>query len=177
MSLPNRRSVLRLGLTAGLASGLAACFKPLYGPTASGQNLSSVLASIDVEKMMMPLDLEELGHELRSELVYQLNGSGIPAPKRYKLKLNYNQRLSNPIIDAETGRATTASVTGAVDYTLLDSDGKTVVTKGRVDALVTYERPAQRFASLRARRDANRRLGKELAGHIKNRLAMALSAR
>lgn len=177
MSSLDRRMLVRLGLAAGISLGLAACFRPLYGPTASGQNLAAVLASIDVEKMLVPLNYELLAHELRSELIYQLNGSGLPAPKRYKLKLTYSQTVSSPIIDAETGRATTSSITGSSDYTLVDSDGKTVVAQGRVQAFVTYERPAQRFASIRALRDAQRRLAKELAGHIKTRLAATLSAR
>lgn len=176
MSLPDRRSLLRLGLAAGLSLGLAGCFKPLYGPTASGENLSSVLAAIEIEPMSLPMQQEELGHELRSELIYLLNGSGIPQPKRYRLRLAYAQSQTSPIIDAETGRALTSSITGAIDFTLVDSTDK-VVAKGRANALVTYERPAQRYASLRAYRDANKRLGKTLAGMIKTQLAAKLSGR
>lgn len=176
MSLPDRRSLLRLGLAASLSLGLAGCFKPLYGPTASGQNLSSVLAAIDVEPMALPLQLEEFGHELRSELIYLLNGSGIPQPKRYKLRLTYSQTQGSPIIDAETGRALTSTIGGVVNFTLVDNNDKEVLM-GRANAMVTYERPAQRYASLRAYRDANKRLGKTLAGMIKTQLAAKLSAR
>jgi len=176
MSSLDRRSLIRLGLAAGLSLGVSACFKPLYGPTASGENLSSVLASIEVEPMALMLQQEELAHELRSELIYLLNGSGIPQPKRYRLRMAYSQNAQSPIIDAETGRSLTATLTGTIDFTLHDAKDN-IVMKGRANAMVTYERPAQRFASVRANRDANRRLAKTLAGHIKTQLAAKLSAR
>ncbi len=177
MSSPDRRTFVKLGLAATAALALSACFKPLYGPTASGQDLSTVLASITVDKVPTAVEYEEFANELRSELIYMLNGSGKPATKRYTLRMNFLQNVASPIIDSETGRATTSTVAGSIDFTLLDSDGKTVASQGRVQGMVTYERPAQRFASLRARRDAYNRLAKELAGHIKTRLALTFSGR
>ncbi len=176
MSLLDRRSFFRLGLAAGASLTVAACFRPLNGPTASGQNLAAILASIDVEKLSVPMEHEELAHELRSELIYLLNGSGVQTAKNYRLTLSYTQIAASPLIDAETGRATTSTITGSVDYTLYDRTNK-IVGQGRVQAMVTYERPAQRFASIRALRDAKLRLAKELASHVKIRLASTLSAR
>ncbi|MEN3929614.1 LPS assembly lipoprotein LptE [Microvirga sp. W0021] len=175
MSSLNRRTLVRLGLVATVSLGMAACFRPLYGPTSSGKNLADILASIDVEKMAVSYEQEELAHELRSELIYLLNGSGMPAPKAYKLKLSYSQASASPMIDAETGRATTTTLTGTVNYTLTDFDNKVISAQGRVQSMVTYERPSQRFASLRANRDAQKRLAKELARHVKTRLAAKLS--
>lgn len=177
MSSLDRRNLLKLGLVAGMALTLSACFKPLYGPTASGGNLAAILAAIEVEKVGVPLDQEEFAHELRNDLIYQLNGSGLPTVKTHKLRLGYSQGVTSPIIDSETGRATTSSITGTVDYTLISNDGKTISAQGRVQTLVTYERPSQRFASLRALRDARLRMAKELAVQIRTRLAATLSSR
>ena len=41
--------------------GLSACFRPLYGPTASGQSLQTVLASIDVPEIEWPPALANTG--------------------------------------------------------------------------------------------------------------------
>ena len=44
-----RRPLLRAGLIAVLGLGLSACFRPLYGPTASGVPLQDLLASIKID--------------------------------------------------------------------------------------------------------------------------------
>jgi LPS-assembly lipoprotein len=109
-----RRAALRSALAAGLGVVLAGCFRPLHGPTASGQQLDDVLAAIDVAPVTTSTAYERLGHYLRNELIFDLNGSGVPAPKRYRLALAFSQVLSTPIVDTATGRAQTANVTGTV---------------------------------------------------------------
>ena len=96
----------RLGAVLALTLGLAACLRPLYGPTATGERLDSVLASIEVPMMRVNPVHERMSHYLRSELIFDLNGSGVPAPKRYSLTLDYDQQVESPIVDLATGRAT-----------------------------------------------------------------------
>jgi LPS-assembly lipoprotein len=169
-------SLARLAIVAGLSLGLSACFKPLYGPTASGESLQNVLAAIDVPEVTWPDNRAMMGHYLRSELIYALNGSGSAVPKRYVLKLALARSLSTPIVDTETGRATSAIVGGTVTYTLTSPDGRTVITQGTATSSTTYDRYQQRFATVRAGRDAEIRLAKVLAEQIKTRLAATLSA-
>jgi LPS-assembly lipoprotein len=57
---------------------LAGCFRPLYGPTASGEKLQDVLAAVDVEMPSTPAGQERIGHYLRSELIFDLDGSAGP---------------------------------------------------------------------------------------------------
>src|SRR4051795_12456065 len=100
MSSLNAKNVARLAAIAGLTIGLSACFRPLYGPTASGESLQAVMASIDVPENQLPDSQSQVEHYLRSELIFNLNGSGVPEPKKYRLVLNYNQGLSTPIVDS-----------------------------------------------------------------------------
>ena len=170
------KPLARLALVAGLSLGLSACFKPLYGPTASGESLQTVLASIDVPEIEWPDNQAVMGHYLRSELVYALNGSGSDTPKRYVLRMALSRSLSTPIVDTETGRASSAIVGGTLSYTLTSLDGNTVYTRGTATSTTSYDRYQQRFATVRAQRDAEIRLAKVLAEQVKTRLAATLSA-
>jgi LPS-assembly lipoprotein len=166
----------RVAASVALALTLTACFRPLYGPTASGERLDNVLASIEVAEIDATPESERFSHYLRSELVYDLNGSGQAAAKRYKLALSFGQRLASPIVDTATGRAQAATLTGDVTYTLTTLDGSRVVTSGKATASATYDRSAQRFATVRAARDADIRLAKVLSEQIRTRISAALAS-
>jgi LPS-assembly lipoprotein len=157
--------------------GLAGCFRPLYGPTASGEPLGAVLASIEIAPVAASLPQERVGHYLRSELTFDLNGSGVPAPKRYKLTMSFTEHAQSPIVDTTTGRAQSATLTGTVNYKLTSLDGSTVVSEGTATGYASYDRSPQRFATVRAAREADIRLAKTLSEQIKLRLAAALATR
>jgi LPS-assembly lipoprotein len=171
-----RRSA-RLLLAAAVAGSLSACFRPLYGPTATGEPLKDVLAAIEVEKVATRTNRERIGHYLRSELIFDLDGSGEPPPKRYKLALVVRDGLAAPIVDSATGRAVSAILTTDVDYILTNFDGSLTITKGTATASASYERTAQRFGDVRAARDAEIRAAKLIAEQIRTRLAAALVSR
>lgn len=177
MSSLNLKGLARLAVVAGLSLGLSACFRPLYGPTASGESLQTVLASIEVPELKWSDAQARVGHYLRSEIIYALNGSGSDTPKRYVLSLSLGQSLQTPIVDTVTGRAQTATIIGNLTYTLTTKDGAKPVTTGTATSYATYERFPQRFATVRAARDAEIRLAKALADQVKTRLAMELATR
>src|ERR671911_1956041 len=110
--------------------------------------------------------LARLGHYLRSELIYALNGSGMETPKRYVLKLALSQTLSTPVVDAESGRANAAIVNGRLTYTLTSPDGSKVIARGTATSTASYDRFQNRFATVRAGRDAEIRLARVLAEHV-----------
>jgi LPS-assembly lipoprotein len=174
--MSSSKFLARLALVAGLSLGLSACFKPLYGPTASGESLQNVLASIDVPEIDWPDSQAVMGHYLRSEMIYALNGSGSQTPKRYVLKLALAKSLTTPVVDTQTGRATSAIIGGTLTYTLTNLDGTKVYTQGSATSSASYDRNTQRFATLRAGRDAEIRLAKVLVEQVKTRLAATLSA-
>jgi LPS-assembly lipoprotein len=170
MSSPDR--ALRLLAVVFLAFGLSACFQPLYGPTASGVSMQDALAAVEVT----PVGQDRLSHYLRSELVFDLDGSGQPRPKRYKLAVAAAESISTPIVDTVTGRAAAATLVANATFTLSTLDGARVITTGRATASASYDRFPQRFANVRASYDAQMRVAKLLSDQIRTRLAAALAS-
>jgi len=168
------RRVVRLAAAALVAIGVSACFRPLYGPTASGVPLQEVFASIQVQPVTAGTGQERITHYLRSELVFDLDGSGQPRPKQYKLAISVNQQVVTPIVDSVSGRAQTAHLTANAAYTLTTLDGSRSLAQGVATASASYERQIQRFASVRAARDAEMRVAKLLSEQIRTRLSGAL---
>ena len=74
-----------------------------------------------------------------------------------------------------TGLAQSATITGDLTFTLTSLDDKKVISTGTATAQATYDRFNQRFATVRAARDAEIRLAKTLAEQVKTRLAATLS--
>jgi len=177
MSSLSLKRLARFAAVAGLTIGLSACFRPLYGPTASGESLQTVMASIDVPELKWPDPQARIGHYIRSELVYDLNGSGSATPKRYALNLSLTQSLQTPIVDTTTGRAQAATLVGNLTYTLTTPDGSKTIATGTATSYVSYERFPQRFATERAARDAEIRLAKLLADQVRTRLQAILATR
>ncbi|GJE03406.1 LPS assembly lipoprotein LptE [Methylobacterium isbiliense] len=169
------RTARRLALAATLTLGLTACFRPLYGPTASGAPLSAVLAAIQVDPATTPQGQERLGHYLRSELVFDLDGSGLPSEKRYRLQLAVSESVQTPIVSSVTGRAESATLFGTATFKVTTLDGSRVLTDGTATGSATYDRSVQRYASVRAAREAEIRLAKLLSEQIKGRVAAILA--
>ncbi|MFD0936779.1 LPS assembly lipoprotein LptE [Methylobacterium trifolii] len=167
----------RAACVVALAFNLSACFRPLYGPTASGESMGALLAGIQVDEIAMAQGQERIGHYLRSELIFGLDGSGQPAPKRYRLKMQGSEVIQTPIVSSTTGRAEAGTIVANVKFSLENLDGTKVVTDGVATSTATYDRSVQRFASQRAARDAEIRLAKVLADQIKTRIASVLSAK
>ena len=160
----------RLASVVALTFALGGCFRPLYGPTASGEKLQDVLGAIEVEKVVTPAGQERIGHYVRSELIFELDGSGQPKPKRYTLSLDTAETIQPVSVDTVTGRADQAILNGSVKFSLKDAGGQTVFA-GTARANASYQRDQQRFAAVRAARDADIRVAKQLAEDIKQRLA------
>jgi len=172
-----RMRTVRLVLVAGLGLNLSACFRPLYGPTASGESMQTVLAAVQVDDVLMAQDQERLGHYLRSELIFGLDGTGQAAvPKQYRLKMMGSEAVTTPIVSSTTARAEAGTIIGTVKFSLESLDGTRVVTEGVATSTAIYDRSVQRFSSLRAARDAEIRLAKVLANQIRTRIASALTA-
>ncbi len=84
MSSGERRNLKRAAFAAiaVAALGLGGCIQPLYAPTAlssQGGSIRATLAAIDV-----PMVPDRMGHTLRNELVFLLEGRDSNAPKRYR---------------------------------------------------------------------------------------------
>lgn len=165
-----RGRVAALAVAGTLALSLGGCFQPMYGGLA-GQQLQDDLAAIKVEPVP-----DRLGHYLGNELIFALNGTGSSVPPRYRLVIAARERVSSPLVDTVTARATAATVLIDAEYKLFTTtDDQKPVLEGVVVAAQSYDRTSQRFANQRAARDAEIRNAKVLADQIRTRLAAGLA--
>jgi LPS-assembly lipoprotein len=171
-SVPTRRALLAL---AGLASlSLGGCFQPLYGTATlskTGGNVRDALANIDVAPIP-----DRMGHYLRNELAFELDGSGQGQSKQFLLSIKVSESLDVASVDYSTGRADSAILVANATWSLTNKATGQEVTKGTSIARASYDRSVQRFATLRAAREAQIRAAKSLAELIRNRVAAALVA-
>jgi len=156
----------------GLACGLSGCFQPLYGEAAH-PGLVSDLRAIEVTPMP-----NRIGHYLVEDLIADLNGTGqVASPPKYRLAVKISTSTQTPTVNSMINVASSATMTGDAEYTLTKVDGGAEVVKGTASAAASYDRTTQRYADLRAARDAEIRLARALSQEISLRLASALAAK
>jgi len=153
---------------------LAGCIEPLYGVNGGldSSPLASELQSIEVDEIP-----GRVGHYVRNELIFGFNGTGSTVQPRYRLSVTLRERVQTPILDTVTGRATSATVIVDADYRLVTWPQKVEVTKGSAFNIASYDRFSNRFANVRAARDAEIRDAKVIADSIRTRVSTELAAR
>jgi LPS-assembly lipoprotein len=154
------------------ASGLSGCFTPLYSESAHPGLVEDMRA---IEVTPIP---SRIGHYLVEDLIADINGTGQTAsPPKYRLAVKISTGMQTPTVNSEINVASSATVTGDAEYTLTKVDGGAEVVKGTANAAAAYDRTTQRYADLRAARDAEIRLARALSQEISLRLASALAAK
>ena len=148
------------GLAAALTLGLGGCFAPEYLGTGTG-GLGDRLRSIAVDPVP-----DRLGHYLNDELITDLNGTGGAPTPRYHLQLSTSERVQTALVDITTQRAQNATVITDVTWKLVPIGASQPIATGVATSAATYDRSAQRFANIRAARDAEIRDAKTLADLI-----------
>lgn len=172
MSSSSRKPVLRaLLVSLALGVSLTGCFQPMYGGPA-GQALVQDFQAIKVDPIP-----ERIGHYLANDLIFAFNGTGSTVQPRYRLVVNVKQRVQAPLVDTVSGRATSGMLLVDADYRLLPIAGGPPIASGVAFVTASYDRTSQRFANLRAARDAEIRSARSLADQIRTRLATDLSRR
>ncbi len=166
-----RRAVVFAAL-AGAAAALSGCIEPMYGPLSANAGLAEELQAIEVAPMP-----DRLGHFVRNELVYSLNGTGSQVSPRYRLTVTLLESARTPIIDTVTSRATSATVIVDAHYRLVTLPDEHEVTKGVASNIASYDRFSSRLTNIRAARDAENRDARTIAEEIRTRIATALSSR
>lgn len=140
--------------------------QPLYGDrsAAIGASVhdSAVLASVDVV-----LAGDRVGQEVRNHLIFLLGGGkGQPANPAYRIDLGVSSFASSgPTIETKSRTLEPSSgiMTVRSQYTLTEFATGRVISRGARSVQAAYDIPAQEFAALRARRDAENRGARELA--------------
>lgn len=168
----SRRSVV--GGIAALAGLLVAgCggtgFQPLHGATASGNDLPTTLASIDV----VPIP-GRVGQQLRNELLFQAQGGSGATGSEYELQIAIRESVRQIIVQRDgDSQGETYRITS--EFKLINNADKTVVLTGNNHAQAAYRKFDSIYANLRARRDAENRAAKDSARAIATRIAAFLS--
>jgi len=165
---------LRVGVLAGrgpqaaalvFTLTLAGCIHPLYGPN----GVNAQLAQIEVAPIP-----ERVGHYLAEELKFETDGSGDRPPPKYRLTITTRTSVGGLIVNLRTLTSDAAQVTVAADYRLAAIEGDREITKATATATASYDRSQQRFANVRAARDAEIRAATVLADQIRTRIGIAL---
>jgi LPS-assembly lipoprotein len=170
------RNILRSALVVGIvAVGLGGCLRPLYGTAENnGLGVQQALAGVSIN-----VQGDRMQHYLRNELEFGLRG-GNPSPAgatRYTLVVRANQRVSSAIVDRISGTAEGASMVLEATYTLTETGKSATLETGSATVIVSYDRSQQRFASVRAARDAEIQGARQMADQIKTRIAGYLAGK
>lgn len=166
------RALTRAYAALAMSLALSGCIQPLYGSLGANGDTAGELQAIAVDPVP-----GRLGHYVGNELIFNLNGTGAKVPPKYRLAVTLSENVETPLLDTVTGYPTAASVVVNADYRLLPVGGGEPIAKGRVTALASYDRTSQRFANLRAARDAEIRDAKTIAEQIRTRIAADLATR
>jgi LPS-assembly lipoprotein len=152
-----------------LASMLTGCFQPMYGDRSltGGPDLRAAMRDIEI----VAVD-GRVGQEVRNDLIFELTGGeGNPTGTPYRMSLTVATGTFYPVIDLTVGRASAETVTLDVTYRVEDVAAKKTVLTEKALARVTIDRTQQRFARVRAIRDAENRAAKVVAEQIRSRIA------
>lgn len=170
---PAGRLMLAVALAAAAMAG--GCFQPLYA-----ENTRSVTGG-SIKQTLKEVEIPEIkgliGHYLRNELVFELDGGNEPdSAKRLKFNANISEAIEVVTVDYANGRADSAILVATATWTLTNSASGEVVSKGTSMVRAPYERSSQRFATVRAARDAQVRAAKNLATLIRGQISADLVA-
>ena len=169
---PLGRALPRIFAALQICLALSGCIQPLYRPLSAGGNVASELEAIAVEPIP-----NRLGHYLGDDLIFGFNGTGSQVPPKYRLIVTVTENVQTPLLDTVSGYPSAANVVVNADYRLMPVGGTEPVTKGQATVVASYDRTNQRFANLRAARDAEIRDAKTLADQIRIRVAAAIAGR
>ena len=152
---------------------MSGCFQPLYGEAAHPGSRRG--PARDRSRARSPIASATISRE---DLIADLNGTGQTAsPPKYRLTVTVSLGTQTPTVNSEINVATSATMTGDATYTLIKVDGGAEVLKGVANVAAAYDRTTQRYADLRAARDAEIRIARALSSEISLRLASALAAK
>jgi LPS-assembly lipoprotein len=168
------RHLKQISILLFLSLGMTGCLRPLYGsPEFGGLAIQQGLAGVTIE-----VRGDRLEHYLRNELEFGLRGDGDQSgPRTHRLVVVPTTRLNTAIVDRVSGTAESVNMIITARYTLYATNKPTVVlTDENATVAVSYDRSIQRFASIRASRDAEIRGAKQMAEQIKTRVAAYLAS-
>lgn len=156
---------------------LAGCFQPVYGDHSftAAPNVKAAMNSVDVSQIPASNGTPEsrIAVNIRNSLLFNLSGGTNPKVPAYRLNITMNSTRLSIIVDLASARPDVENFGINAQYNLVDLRTGQTVLSDVTFARVSYDIPGQeqRFAQVRALRDAENRAGEVIAEAIKNRLA------
>jgi LPS-assembly lipoprotein len=150
-------------------------FHPLYAvPDGPGGSMQKKLGAIYVEPVP-----DQLGYELRNQLIDLLDGKSVAAEADYHLHLTLMQKNEAIGVQSQTapGGVTQTAITRyndtlTVEYELIDPKSDKVLIKGVETGLSSYNVLDSPYATLTMQQDADRRAANDIADRIRIDLAV-----
>ncbi len=161
----------RAGVALAAVAGLSGCFQPLYGE-ASHPGLVEAMREIDVKPIA-----GRVGYYLVDDLITDMNGSGATPKAKYRLAITLAQNMTTPTVESQIGVASSVTLIETAVLALSEIDKGEVIYQGQATTSASYDHSLDSYANLRASRDAELRLARELAQEIELRVAAALGAK
>lgn len=162
-----RRLLLRIPVLVPVLA-LTGCFQPLYAPI-DGLDVAAELRAVEIDPVP-----ERLGHYLHNALISAFDGTGGGTPVKYHLIVTPKERQLTPLVDTFSGRADSSILAVDAEYKLIPVGATEPVASGIAQNTASYDRASQRFANIRAARDAEIRIANALADQIRTRVAASL---
>jgi LPS-assembly lipoprotein len=157
-----------LVVSAALVSGCG--FQPLYGPTASGAQLSDVMKTVDIS--LVP---GRVGQRVRNELIFKATGGGEASDQtKYRLDIALRESVVNTTVD-RTGDPKGQVYQLYSQFRLIRLSDNQVVLEGHSNARAAYDKADSVFADIRAKRDAEDRAARTISEAVRTRLAAYFS--
>ena len=152
---------------------LSACssggFRPLHGPTASGQDLVELLTHVKIG--LIP---GRVGQQIRNELIFQTTGGDGEDEPFYSLNIVIRESVSSTLVQ-RTGESLGQVYNLDASFELRDLRTKRLKLKGKSYGRAGFERFVSAYSNVRARIDAENRAAKTVAKEIKSRIAAFLA--
>ncbi len=167
----------RLAVVFTAASLTAGCWQPLYGEHGGpgSETVRDKLAAVEIPPIAAPhgSPVQRVAISLRNALQYDLNGAAGANAPTHRLVVHVSTTQITVTIDPNSGRPSGQIDSVLADFQLIEIVSNKTVLSANTYAHVDYDVPGveQRFAKLRAQRDAEDHAVQVVAETIRNRLA------
>lgn len=174
----------RSALVALTLLTVGACqVRPLYMDAASGGPLSPTpdLRAIVIDPVAnQPAEIEEnrVAQALRNELLFLFRGDGGPADQQlYRLRILSSVSTDQLAVELEEDLPSAVLLTLQATFILSEIGTERTLLTGTSSTTASYDFSSQRFANVRAERDAGTRAARIVAQNISTRIASYFAAR
>ena len=156
-----------------LACSLSGCgYTPLYGTNAAGVQNSVALSRVSIA----PIGPDMVGYDVRTALLDQMNPDGEPSQPLHRLEVTLAPALAGLLVQPDAA-ITRYNYVLQGTYKLSDLTTGKIVTQGDVTGTSAYNVVTSEYATVVARRDAERRAAHTVSDAISLRVALYLKGK